>query len=112
MTPAASRILSVQEVVICAPRSFPVHWSQVRTTVNQWLLVVCVRMTADPSGVVNHRLEDMVGRRRHTLTDDLISELIRAEDDGQTLDHDELLLWPWPCSARAPTPRATNSPPP
>jgi cytochrome P450 len=27
----------------------------------------------------------------HTLTDDLISELIRAEDDGQKLDHDELL---------------------
>jgi cytochrome P450 len=25
------------------------------------------------------------------LTDDLISELIRAEDDGQKLDHDELL---------------------
>jgi cytochrome P450 len=36
-------------------------------------------------------LEDMVARRRHTLTDDLISELIRAEDDGQKLDHDELL---------------------
>jgi cytochrome P450 len=36
-------------------------------------------------------LEDMVARRRHTLTDDLISELIRAEDDGQRLDHDELL---------------------
>jgi cytochrome P450 len=37
-------------------------------------------------------LEDMVARRRHALTDDLISELIRAEDDGQKLDHDELLL--------------------
>jgi cytochrome P450 len=35
-------------------------------------------------------LEDMVARRRHTLTDDLISELIRAEDDGQKLDRDEL----------------------
>jgi cytochrome P450 len=36
-------------------------------------------------------VEDMVASRRHTLTDDLISELIRAEDDGQKLDHDELL---------------------
>jgi cytochrome P450 len=36
-------------------------------------------------------LEDMVARRRRSLTDDLISELIRAEDDGQKLDHDELL---------------------
>ena len=37
-------------------------------------------------------LEDMVASRRHTLTDDLISELIRAEDDGgDKLDHDELL---------------------
>ena len=36
-------------------------------------------------------LEDMIARRRHTLTDDLISELIRAEDDGDKLDHDELL---------------------
>jgi cytochrome P450 len=36
-------------------------------------------------------LEDMIARRRHTLTDDLISELIRAEDDGNKLHHDELL---------------------
>ncbi len=37
-------------------------------------------------------LEDMVTRRRHTLTDDLISDLIRAEDDGDRLTHDELLM--------------------
>jgi cytochrome P450 len=36
-------------------------------------------------------LEEMIACRRHTLTDDLISELIHAEDDGQKLDHDELL---------------------
>jgi cytochrome P450 len=36
-------------------------------------------------------LEDMVAARRGRLTDDLISELIRAEDDGDSLDHDELL---------------------
>jgi len=33
----------------------------------------------------------MIARRRRTLTDDPISELIRGEDDGEKLDHDELL---------------------
>src|SRR5271165_1371997 len=30
-------------------------------------------------------VEDLIARRRHTLTDDLISELIRAEEDGDRL---------------------------
>lgn len=34
----------------------------------------------------------MVAQRRTTLTDDLISELIRAEDDGDRLSHSELLM--------------------
>jgi cytochrome P450 len=33
----------------------------------------------------------MVSQRRTTLTDDLISELIRAEEEGDRLTHDELL---------------------
>ncbi|MDT4999136.1 MAG: hypothetical protein QOK12_1241 [Mycobacterium sp.] len=37
-------------------------------------------------------IEDMIARRRHHLTDDLISELIRAEDDGDRLTADELLM--------------------
>jgi cytochrome P450 len=37
-------------------------------------------------------LESMVAQRRTTLTDDLISELIRAEDDGDRLSHSELLM--------------------
>lgn len=37
-------------------------------------------------------LEIMVAQRRTTLTDDLISELIRAEDDGDRLNHNELLM--------------------
>jgi cytochrome P450 len=37
-------------------------------------------------------IEDMIARRRHSLTDDLISELIRAEDDGDRLTADELLM--------------------
>ncbi|MDT5086755.1 MAG: hypothetical protein QOJ61_3798 [Mycobacterium sp.] len=35
---------------------------------------------------------DMVAHRRHTLTEDLISELIRAEDDGDRLSTDELRM--------------------
>jgi cytochrome P450 len=36
-------------------------------------------------------VEDLIARRRKSLTDDLISELIRAEDDGERLTHDELV---------------------
>ena len=37
-------------------------------------------------------VEDMIARRRHTLTDDLISDLIRAEQDGDRLSGDELRM--------------------
>ncbi|WP_068181750.1 cytochrome P450 [Mycobacterium sp. UM_CSW] len=37
-------------------------------------------------------IDDMVAQRRHRLTDDLISELIRAEDDGDHLSADELRM--------------------
>ncbi len=37
-------------------------------------------------------LDDMLAHRRQTLTDDLISELIRAEDDGDRLSSDELRM--------------------
>jgi cytochrome P450 len=37
-------------------------------------------------------VDDMVARRRHTLTDDLLSDLIRAEDDGDRLNADELRM--------------------
>jgi len=37
-------------------------------------------------------LEDLIARRRASLTDDLISDLIRAEDDGDRLTHDELIM--------------------
>lgn len=37
-------------------------------------------------------LDAMVRRRRHTLTDDLLSDLIRAECDGDRLSHAELLM--------------------
>jgi cytochrome P450 len=37
-------------------------------------------------------LEDMIARRRQNLSDDVISDLIRAEDDGDRLTHYELLM--------------------
>ena len=37
-------------------------------------------------------IDDMIAQRRHNLTDDLISELIRAEDDGDRLTADELRM--------------------
>jgi cytochrome P450 len=37
-------------------------------------------------------LDDMVTRRRDALTDDLLSDMMRAEVDGDRLAHDELLM--------------------
>ncbi|GAB3025263.1 cytochrome P450 [Mycobacterium bourgelatii] len=37
-------------------------------------------------------IEELIARRRVSLSDDLISDLIRAEDDGDRLTHDELLM--------------------
>jgi len=37
-------------------------------------------------------VDDMVARRRHSLTDDLLSDLIRAEDDGDRLNPAELRM--------------------
>jgi cytochrome P450 len=36
-------------------------------------------------------IEDMIATRRWSLGDDLISELFRAEEDGDRLTHDELV---------------------
>ena len=43
-------------------------------------------------GGVDAYVDDMVAERRDTLTDDLISELIRAEHDGDHLNADELRM--------------------
>jgi cytochrome P450 len=37
-------------------------------------------------------LEVLINDRRESLTDDLISDLIRAEDDGDRLTHEELIM--------------------
>ncbi len=43
-------------------------------------------------GHLDDYIDDMVASRRESLTDDLISELIRAEDDGDRLTPDELRM--------------------
>ena len=43
-------------------------------------------------GELDDYVDDMVASRRESLTDDLISELIRAEDDGDRLTIDELRM--------------------
>ena len=54
---------------------------------------------ADHAGVImaaydelDAYIDDMVAQRRRNLTDDLISQLIRAEDDGDRLTADELRM--------------------
>jgi cytochrome P450 len=43
-------------------------------------------------GELDDYVDDMVARRRHTLTDDLLSDLIRAEDDGDRLNAAEMRM--------------------
>ena len=59
-------------------------------------------------------LEEMIDRHRLTLTDDLISDLICAEDDGDHLTHDELLMLAATLLSAGtdPTPPTANSPQP
>jgi cytochrome P450 len=43
-------------------------------------------------GELDDYVDDMIARRRNDLTDDLLSDLIRAEDDGDRLNADELRM--------------------
>jgi cytochrome P450 len=43
-------------------------------------------------GELDDYVDDMVARRRHTLTDDLLSDLIRAEHNGDRLNAQELRM--------------------
>jgi cytochrome P450 len=42
-------------------------------------------------GELEGYVEELIAARRHCLTDDLISQLLRAEDDGDRLNYDELV---------------------
>lgn len=43
-------------------------------------------------GELDDYVDDMVARRRHTPSEDLLTDLIRAEDDGERLDAAELRM--------------------
>lgn len=63
-------------------------------------------------GELDDYVDEMVARRRHRLTDDLVSDLIRAEDDGDRLNADELACWQRVCCWQEPTPPAPRWPRP
>jgi cytochrome P450 len=105
--------------VICALLGTPRHdrrlfsgWANDIKKIFDWNLAADQACILTAWQQLDDYLEDMVAGRRHTLTDDLISELIRAEDDGQNSTTTNCSHRPWPCSAQAPTPHATNWPPP
>jgi cytochrome P450 len=59
--------------------SFPFSLDEVPNVMRAW-------------GELDDYVDDMVARRRHTLTDDLLSDLIRLEHDGDRLNADELRM--------------------
>jgi cytochrome P450 len=86
--------------IICALLGAPREdWQQF----SSWADDIFTAFTLNPDGVdedlvmrawgeLDAYVDDMVAQRRHTLTDDLLSDLIRAEDDGDRLNADELRM--------------------
>ncbi len=102
-----SGLTSTNELVL---QSLPSHTRKVAGSkkIFDWNLAADQASILNAFQALDDYLEDMIARRRRTLTDDLISELIRGEDDGEKLDHDELLSLAVALSAPAPTPPVTN----
>jgi cytochrome P450 len=57
-----------------------------------WNVAACERDILTAWEELDAYIDEMVADRRHSLTDDLISELIRAEDDGDRLSIEELRM--------------------
>jgi cytochrome P450 len=86
--------------IICALLGAPREdWQQF----SLWADDIFTAFTLNPGGIdealvmrawgeLDEYVDDMVAQRRHTLTEDLLSDLIRAEDDGQRLNADELRM--------------------
>jgi cytochrome P450 len=86
--------------IICALLGAPREdWQQF----SSWADDIFTAFTLNPDGIdeglimrawseLDAYVDEMVARRRHTLTDDLLSDLIRAEDDGDRLNADELRM--------------------
>lgn len=85
--------------IICAllgapPQDWPLFsgWADAIMKVFDWNLAHDGPEIAAAWDDLDAYLDAMIARRRTTLTDDLISELIRTEDDGDRLSHTELLM--------------------
>lgn len=85
--------------IICAllgapPQDWPLFsaWADAIMKVFDWDLAHDAPVIEEAWDELDAYLDAMVAERRATLTDDLISELIRAEDDGDRLTHSELLM--------------------
>ncbi len=86
--------------IICALLGAPREdWQQF----SLWADDIFTAFTLNPGGIdealvmrawgeLDEYVDGMVARRRHTLTEDLLSDLIRAEDDGERLNADELRM--------------------
>ena len=86
--------------IICALLGAPrADWQQF----SLWADDIFTAFTLNPDGVdeafvmhawgeLDDYVDDMIAQRRRALTDDLLSDLIRAEDDGDRLNADELRM--------------------
>jgi cytochrome P450 len=84
--------------VICALLGAPHHdwplfsdWAEDFSKVFEWNVAQDTPDILAAWEALDAYLDAMIDQRRRSLTDDLISGLIRAEDDGERLTHDELL---------------------
>jgi cytochrome P450 len=86
--------------VICALLGAPREdWQQFSEWTDRIFKAFCFPFTADgvPEvmrawGELDAYIDEMVARRRHTLTEDLLSDLIRAEHEGDRLNGEELRM--------------------
>jgi cytochrome P450 len=86
--------------VICALLGAPREdWQQFSLWTDRIFKAFCFPFTVDgvPEvmrawGELDAYIDEMVARRRHTLTEDLLSDLIRAEHEGNRLNGEELRM--------------------
>lgn len=85
--------------IICALLGAPAEdwelfsaWTDDIFKVFDWDVAAHEQIILAAWGELDTYIDNMVAGRRQTLTDDLISELIRAEDDGDRLSADELRM--------------------
>lgn len=67
-------------------------WTDDIFKVFDWNVTAHTGVILDAWQQLDDYIDDMVAKRRRTLTDDLLSELIRAEEDGDRLSADELRM--------------------